>query len=444
VRESALLNTPRSPSKPDTGPRAAGPAQPASQPALTAITAALFAALFVALALAGARAWDVSGRQVSDVPLYRTYGERVAEGQVPYRDFRFEYPPGALPLLVLPALVTGTPEAYEWTLALLLALCGAAAVLLTWRTLQALGRPARTQALALGALALSPLVLGAVLLTRFDLLPALAVAAATLALVTGRDRLGGALLGAGIAIKLYPLVLLPLAVAWTWRRRGRRCALESLGLATAVVVLAYLPFLVLAPDGVASSIARQLGRPLQIETLGAGVLLVLHQVADTGFAWSSSHGSQNVDGGAAAVLAMVTSLVQVGALAAAWAWFARGPAEPERLVQFLALALAVFVAFGKVLSPQFLVWLLFAVPLVGGAAGLRAGVLYAAACAATALWFPARYWELVRESDPLASWLVLARGLLLVGLVLALAVGLRATGRAPARSRSPGPSPGRT
>ncbi len=293
-------------------------------------------------------------------------------------------------------------------------------MLVAWRTLDALGRSPGTQLAVLGCLAVSPLLLGAVLLTRFDLLPALVVACATLALVQGRDRLGATLLGGAVAVKLYPLVLLPLALAWTWRRLGRRRAMECAALAAGVVLAAYLPFLVLAPDGVASSIGRQLGRPLQIETLGAGLLLALHQATGLTLEWSSGHGSQNLDGAASGTLAVLTSVVQVGALAACWVSFARGRLSPERLVRYLALALAIFVAFGKVLSPQFLVWLLFAVPLVGGVAGRRAGVLYALACICTVLWFPALYWELVREFDPLASWLVLVRGLALVGLVVIL------------------------
>ncbi|HJU48205.1 MAG TPA: hypothetical protein VJ689_08735, partial [Gaiellaceae bacterium] len=176
-----------------------------------------------------------------------------------------------------------------------------------------------------------------------------------------------------------------------------------------------------APDGVGTSIGRQLGRPLQIETLAAGLLLVAHETTGMGLEWSSSHGSQNLDGAVAGTLAVLSSLLQVGALAGCWIAFARGPASRDRLVRFLALALVVFVAFGKVLSPQFLVWLLFAVPLVAGAAGRRAGVLYAAAAACTAIWFPALYWELVREFDPVSSWLVLLRGLLLTGVVVVLA-----------------------
>ena len=42
----------------------------------------------------------------SDVPLFRRYGEEMAAGDVPYRDFALEYPPAALPFFVLPALAS--------------------------------------------------------------------------------------------------------------------------------------------------------------------------------------------------------------------------------------------------------------------------------------------------------------------------------------------------
>ncbi|MGH3091713.1 MAG: hypothetical protein ACRDOG_05205, partial [Gaiellaceae bacterium] len=42
--------------------------------------------------------------QIVDTPVYQEYGERMADGEVPYRDFEVEYPPGALPLFWLPTL----------------------------------------------------------------------------------------------------------------------------------------------------------------------------------------------------------------------------------------------------------------------------------------------------------------------------------------------------
>ena len=81
------------------------------------------------------------------------------------------------------------------------------------------------------------------------------------------------------------------------------------------------------------------------------------------------------------------------------------------------------------------VWLVPAVPLVAGRRGLRASALLAAALVVTQLWFPSRYWDLARELELLPSLLVLARNLLLFGLlVVLLRDGLTDRGRAPSRS----------
>ncbi len=375
---------------------------------------------FVALALAATYAWEQTGRQVTDFALYRAYGEAIVGGAVPYRDLALEYPPLALPAFALPALVSGGDTSYMVTFALLMAACGAVAVVLTSRALEALGRTAAARARILALLALSPLALGPVLLTRFDLVPSLAVAAATLASLRGRERMAAGLLGLGIAAKLWPGALLPLLAIAAWRRRGGRDAVIVVGVAIGVAVTAYLPFLVVAPDGVVDSIGRQLGRPLQIESLGSGILLALHHVTGMPLGWSSGSGSQNLTGVAAGMLAVALGIAQAGVVAAVTVSFARGPASGERLVRHAAGVVAGLVAFGRVLSPQFLVWPLFAVALVGGVRGRRAGALYAAACLLTLGWFPAWYWDLVREFDPVASAFVLARDVALVALFAVL------------------------
>jgi glycosyl transferase family 87 len=359
--------------------------------------------------------------QIVDTPIYERYGELMRDGEVPYRDFRVEYPPAALPVFVLPALPGGDYRRWFETL---MALCGCG-------TIVGVGLAARRLRLGFGTLAyvaLAPLALGSVLLTRFDLWPAMLTAFALAALLAERLRLGHGLLGLAVAAKLYPGVLLPLALVQAWRRGGRREALACAGVFGAVVIGVYLPFVLIAPDGVASSVGRQLSRPLQIESLGAAVLLVAHQVFGTGIEMHSSHGSQNLAGTAAGALAVLLSLAQVAALVWIWTRFARGDATPERLARYAAAALTAFVALGKVLSPQFLAWLIPVVPL---ARRMWATFLLTVALVLTQLWFPYRYWDLVREFDPLASWLVLGRDLALVALLVVLV-----SGRGRARSRT--------
>jgi hypothetical protein len=208
------------------------------------------------------------------------------------------------------------------------------------------------------------------------------------------------------------------------RRSGRREAFLCGGLTLAVVAAAWLPFLVLAPHGVSHSFWTQVSRPLQIESLGASLLLAAHHAFGVGLTMDSSHGSQNLGGAAADTVAVASSVLQLAALVGTWILFARGPATRERLLLASAAALVAFVALGKVLSPQFLIWLIPVVPLVYGRRGLVASGLLGAALVVTQLWFPYRYWDLALHFAALESWLVLARDLLLVALFVVLARGL--------------------
>ena len=146
------------------------------------------AGVFVAVAVLVTVAWELTGQAVTDIALYRTYGERVADGLVPYRDFGFEYPPGALPAVVLPALVSGSLEAYRAVVIAEFAVVGALAVLALDWALRSSGRGRRDRVVVLGVVALVPLLLGGVILTRFDLVPAALVTAAAALMASGRLR----------------------------------------------------------------------------------------------------------------------------------------------------------------------------------------------------------------------------------------------------------------
>jgi hypothetical protein len=134
----------------------------------------------------------------------------------------------------------------------------------------------------------------------------------------------------------------------------------------------------------------------------------------------STHGSQNLAGPAADAIGAVQSVLVVAALLFVWFSFARG-IDRERLLRGSAAAVAAFMAFGKVLSPQFLIWLIPLVPLVRGRRGVAAGGLFLLAMILTQLWFPYRYWNLALDFDATVSWLVFARDLTLGALVAVLA-----------------------
>jgi hypothetical protein len=339
-----------------------------------------------------------------DLELYADYGRFVRDGLVPYRDFAVEYPPGAVLAFVVPTFSDDYRVAFE----LLMLACGVCMVVLV-----ALARPRPS---GVWLVALSPLLAGALLVTRFDLLPAALVTAAVVAMLRDRHRLGWAALGAATAVKLFPLVLVPLAVVWTLRRRGPQELARAGAIGAAVVVVAFAPFVAIAPGGVWDSVHGQVTRPLQVESLGAALMMTAHKAGI-----DNSHGSDNVTGDAAQPLMAALAVLEVAALIALWVAFARGPASAARFTRSAAACLCVAVALGKVLSPQYLIWLVPLVALVYGRRGLAAAGLLACAFLLTYAWTPDGYRDYVQHYR--LAWVVLLRDLVLVALALVLAVG---------------------
>jgi len=344
--------------------------------------------------------------QIVDYGVYQRYGDAVAHDHaVPYRDFAVEYPPAALPVFVVPAWYEGF--GYRTAFKGLMAICLAAA---------ALG------ALAVGGLragvltAVAPLALGSVVVSRFDLWPAALTVLALAALLRGGRTTSAVLLGTAFAAKLWPALLVPLLFVWLFRRIGRGAALKWLLLVAGTAATWFLPFVALSPGGVAHSFHAQLARPLQLESLGSAVLIAAHHVAGTSLHVVGSFGSQNVVGPGADAAAIATTVAGGLALLALYASFARREPSVGDLLRFCAAAVAVAIGFGKVFSPQFLIWLVPLVPLVRGRRGAVASAVFGATLVLTQLWFPYHYWRLADDFALRESWELLARDVLVVAL----------------------------
>jgi uncharacterized membrane protein len=350
-----------------------------------------------------------------DVHLYQRYTEALLHGHVPYRDFFMEYPPGALAVFLPPAAATSSH--YNAAFKALMALCGVAALVLVTLTLVRLGATVRHVWVAAGLVALSPIALGPISLNTYDAWPALLTLAALAALLARRDLLAGGLLGLAFAAKVYPVVLLPLALVWTWRLRGRRRALAQLATFAGVALVVTLPFLILAPHGLVESFRSQAARGLQIESLGAQLLVAADRLGlSTVTVAHHTRGAVSYDlrGTLPHVLGAVSSALQVAAVAlVAWV-YARGRDDGLRLAVTTSAAVAGFLAFTRFFSPQYLVWLIPLVPLVDNAA---AWVLLGVALVLDQVWF-FHYRSIVDLGD--RSWFVLARDLLVVALFVVL------------------------
>lgn len=359
---------------------------------------------------------------ITDVPLYREVAARIWDGEVPYRDVELEYPPLAA-LLLSAADIPGLRYGFVFSALMLLSLLVVIVAVDGIAQRLELGRGRRIA--ALGAVALSPLALGGLMQTRYDLALTAVLALTVWAAVAGRTRTAWALLAVGVLLKLSPLLLVP-ALALHLRARGEGGVRGPL-IGAGIVVAGFLPFILVAPSGVADMIRFHLERPLQIESTVAAYLLALHALADIPLSVVSSFGSQGLAGPGVPLLTAFSGAALVGLVGAITIIHGlhlhRGVlSQRDRDRLFVTVAAATLLAAigaAKVFSPQFMIWLLPVAFLVTGRYGRWAFGLSAAAIVMTAAYFPARYWDLVALDTLPIALLVVRDALVLAALAAA-------------------------
>jgi Glycosyltransferase family 87 len=422
--------------------------RPPSQRTLVGLVGVALAVLVVAFAVTMRPAESIAG---SDVTVYATYGTKMLDGAVPYRDFAMEYPPGAAVMFALPAtraVAGGSTDNVSWTplnvagrryyrgFESLVVLLMGAIVVLTALTLRAMARPNRTVLLSLAVVASSPLLIGQVLTERFDVWPAALTSAALAASIRGRYRLGGTLLGLGAAAKIYPAILLPVLVIVAARQRGAREAVFVVGATVGVVAAVLLPFSFASFSGTFRSLRVQFTGGLQIESLASSLIVAASHAGNKLSALRlpkpSDFTTQGAGGGliridlvgpGVGVTTTVMNVMLAVALCALWASLVRSKRDArEDLLRYAAGTVATALVLGTVLSPQYVVWLIPLVPLVGGRRGTAAILLFIVAAGLTNVWIPDKYFAYQEglAAGPAAILLLRNLALLAVALVLLL------------------------
>ena len=353
-----------------------------------------------------------------DLAVYRRYGLEVLRGSIPYLDFNVEYPPLALVPMTLPLLATplGAIDdlGYIWRFALVE---GALAVAGGWLLFEATGR-------SRSALVLWTVLVGlswTSVALRYDLWPVLCVLIAVL-VVDRHPGAAGVALGLGTMLKLYPLALLPILGAYTLARRDSTGFGRLLVGTGSVVVIVMGATWVLAGPASLEWLLYQQDRGLQIESLGAGLLLGLHALVDrpldVAFAFGSvqvrSPGSDLLVAASPIALAALFGLVTVVAALRFRRDYTRLGTIPSSSVHLAsAAAIAVLLVGSKVLSVQYVIWLL---PFVVLLPRRIAWLLLAIAAISTTI-FTADYPGLWRLETPMIA-VLLVRNLLLAVLAV--------------------------
>ncbi|MGI5455310.1 glycosyltransferase family 87 protein [Streptomyces sp. CA-249302] len=351
--------------------------------------------------------------------LYHHWYVVLSHGAFPAHDPLWQYPPGAGPVLLSPALLPGLTY-FQAFVALTLA-CDAAITLALTR---AGGRPGRTRlgaALWVGGL---PLLLN-VPLARYDV-QVTALAVISLLTLSRSTRACGVFAAMGALVKVWPLLVL-LGVprgratrsAWGW------AAVTGSGTLAVLAALFTHPFDFLRQQG---------GRGVQIESLGGTVLAFATHAGWPGRV-HYQYGAFEFTGPHVRTVAHVSLALTALAFALLLAWRLRArhwtPATPYDAALGAVL---LFTVTSRVISPQYMIWLLglAAVCLSSRHTVQRpVAVLVLAATAVSALAYPVLYGQVMACTWTGCALMLVRNGLLATAAVLSFTRLWRSTAARP-------------
>ncbi|WP_028811410.1 glycosyltransferase family 87 protein [Streptomyces flavidovirens] len=342
----------------------------------------------------------------SDVSvIYQGWYEILRTGTFPLDDITWQYPPAAALAVLSPALLPflGYATAF-FVLACL------ADALVTGLLLYAGQRPGKRLAGAWVWVAGVPL-LGPTAYARYDVMVT-GVAVAALLAGARRPRVLGALAGFGALLKVWPVLLL----VGTMRGRRTRAAWTAAAVAGGGLVVVFCATM----PGALAFLTFQRDRGTEVESLGA---LVFHVARHFGWRGEVLLNYGSVEFVGPYVPLVSTAAMGLTALAFGWllVWRVRaGGFRASTPCDAAFAAVLLFTTTSRVISPQYLVWLvgLGAVCLVFRSSRMvRPALLVLAATGVTFLEFPVWFSHVVR-SDGLGVLLLVVRNGLLVAATL--------------------------
>ncbi len=318
-----------------------------------------------------------------DVDLYYRYTRRTLTGELPYRDFIIEYPPFAVVFFILPGLLSYPlggldPTRYELLFHTECFLLNLATLWLGYGLLVRLYPTAAIRAqhtinLRVIAFTAGSIMISLYLMQRFDVGATFLTILSLWFFYSRWPGLSGVALGLGVTAKLYPIIILPLIIVYLWEGKHERWQiwryLAGFSLACGLVLL---PFILTGADGLKAFLAYHTDRGIELETIFATIIVAGSYLGLTNALAMVDHGGLGLASDWVRPLATASTLLTVAGLLVIYfiSWRTlrsnAGKVRTDWLVQVISLTILWFILANKVLSPQYMIWLLAFMPLWRG------------------------------------------------------------------------------
>jgi hypothetical protein len=323
---------------------------------------------------------------------------------------KMEYPPAAIPIMMVPRYVRAVSYRTEFVILM---------VLFDAIGLYGLVRIAKRTGSWWGAGTWFLLIpaLGPVAYTRLDLVVAVALVWTIERALAGKWGHVGWLIAFGTALKLVPALLLPLLFFVAPRDRRRLLV----GSFTTGIALALLPFNDVLPEMYRSVIGYHTERGVQAESIWGAGLLAARWVVDYPVAIVSSHRAWDAVAPSSPLLKTLSNGASLAVVVGAVVLAVRTRVGDLRRAALLIFgAMSLLVGVGRVYSPQYVLWLI-ALGAVAMAVAPRLAAPAVGVLAVTTLLahleFPVWFWDALFYAKGGALVALIARD------VLTLAIG---------------------
>ena len=341
-----------------------------------------------------------------DTGIYYSYSSMFEEGLYPYSDFSFEYPPGAFLILLTPALLSNSAEGYKIIFSIFIALalfsCG---IIIYMSSKSGL-------IIFTAAVILIPSIL---IFQRFDTLAA-ALTLSSLVLFSKKKHLMGSfLLALAASIKLYPAIIFPIyAMHLPKEERLDNILAFIIGL-----LIMFIPFFAFSsPAQISSFLNYHIDRPVQIESTWASLSIIFGKLGED-LLITGGFGSMNIISESAQFFGKAGVFLFLAFLSAAYYYLSKKEKNEKILFTGAFILIAGAIAFSKVFSPQYIIWLIVIFPLIYSDFKKDNYILWAVFAEIlilTHLIYPVFYRELIMLND-IPVLILIARNVLFLILI---------------------------